>query len=73
MTNLLSVPFRSDRVMTEPMQPQPIYKCDFCPCIFCTEKDLFLHMEAFGVEGVQHLEKWKRTHANLEGHYGGEE
>ena len=45
----------------------------FVPCIFCTEKDLFMHMEAFSVEGVQHLEKWKRTHANLEGHYGEEE
>jgi hypothetical protein len=57
----------------EPPQPQPIFKCDFCPCIFCTEKDLFMHMEAFGVEAAQHLEKWKRTHANLEGHYGEEE
>jgi hypothetical protein len=28
--------------------------------------DLFLHTEAFGEDPQQHLEKWKKTHRQIE-------
>jgi len=57
--------------LTEPVQTQQkICSCPHCPCIFVNEMDLFLHTEAFGEDPQQHLEKWKKTHRQIEYGYG---
>jgi hypothetical protein len=41
-----------------------VFKCPFCPCVFCSEHDLLLHLKAFG--DAPHLLEWERQHRDLE-------
>ena len=45
------------------------FRCPFCPCVFCTQVDLDLHLKAFG--NVPHLRLWQCVHvlAEVDGSY----
>ena len=42
------------------------FPCPYCPCIFCSESDLNLHLEAFGRNSVLHGRKFRRVHFDVE-------
>ncbi len=39
------------------------FRCPSCPCVFCSQLDLDLHLKAFG---DVHLDVWRCTHILLE-------
>lgn len=41
-----------------------VFRCRFCPCVFCSQFDLDLHLKAFG--DVSHLPLWRCTHILVE-------
>lgn len=42
------------------------FPCPYRPCIFCSESDLNLHLEAFGRNSVLHGRKFRRVHFDVE-------
>lgn len=41
-----------------------VFKCPFCPCEFCCESDLELHLKTFGE--IPHFRLWFCVHVLLE-------
>ncbi len=41
-----------------------VFRCRFCPCVFCSQSDLNSHLKVFG--DVSHLDIWRCTHVLLE-------
>ena len=46
-------------------------RCPYCPCVFCCQSDLDLHLKRFG--NYDHLDLWRCVHIVLEadGHDAG--
>jgi len=40
--------------------------CPYCPCVFCTDHDYHIHLEAFGYNPAEHLRKFRRLASEVD-------
>ncbi len=58
--------------MAQETNPNKLYKCPYCACIFLTQADLEKHITFFGTSKEQHEFAYKKTHGRMEHGYGEE-
>ena len=43
-----------------------LFSCPFCSCVFCSERDLNIHLEVFGRNKAKHLRKLRKVSFKVE-------